>query len=52
VKVLRQLFKLNDRDITVLQAHLSVLPKGLLNAAALNMSYMKVQDILERANGM
>jgi replication initiation protein RepC len=52
VKALRQLFKLNDRDITVLQAHLSVLPKGLLNAAALNMSYMKVKDILERANGM
>lgn len=52
VKALRQLFKLNDRDITVLQAHLSVLPKGPVLQGNLNMSYMKVQDILERANGM
>lgn len=52
VKALRSHFGLNDRDITVLNAHLSVLPKGLLQPGALNMSYMKVQDILERANGM
>ena len=42
VKLLRHVFKLTDRDITALQAHLSILPKGEIGVGDLNISYMKV----------
>lgn len=43
---------LNDRDLTVLQAHLSVLPAGPISPGQILMSYMQVAAICERANGM
>ncbi|WP_299821489.1 helix-turn-helix domain-containing protein [uncultured Jannaschia sp.] len=41
---------LNDRDIAVLQAHLSVLPKGPLDPRRLNVSYAGKPEISRRSN--
>lgn len=43
---------LSDRDIAVLGAHLSVLPKGPIKSGQLLMSFMQVSAILPRANCM
>lgn len=52
VTYLRKPLGLSDRDIAVLQAHLTVLPKGPLRPESLNVSFMEVGEILARANGM
>ncbi|MEY8802191.1 helix-turn-helix domain-containing protein [Leisingera sp. XS_AS12] len=52
VTELRQRLGLNDRDILVLRAHLSVLPHGPLDPTGLNVSFMSVSEILSRACGM
>lgn len=52
VVALRVELRLNDRDIAVLRAHLGVLAKGPLHPARLNMSYMNVEEVRLRANGM
>jgi len=52
VQELRKELGLSDRDIMVLRAHLSVLPEGPLRMGEVNLSFMKVQDILKRACGM
>ncbi|MGY3439668.1 MULTISPECIES: helix-turn-helix domain-containing protein [unclassified Marinovum] len=49
---LRKELGLADRDIMVLRAHLSVLPHGPLDPAGLNVSFMNLTEILERACGM
>lgn len=49
---LRRPLGLADRDIMVLRAHLSVLPQGPLVPGALNMSFMNLTEILDRACGM
>lgn len=49
---LRQHLGLNDRDVSVLRAHLSVLPHGPLDPKELNVSFMSVSEILTRACGM
>jgi replication initiation protein RepC len=43
---------IKERELSVLYAHLSVLPKGKLNPAGLNISYMKVSNVRKRANCM
>ena len=43
---------ISDRDIAVLGAHLSVLPKGPIKSGQLLMSFMQVSTILPRANCM
>ena len=52
VQELRKELGLSDRDIMVLRAHLSVLPEGPIRMGEVNLSFMKVQDILKRACGM
>ena len=52
VKDVRNEIGIGEREIAVLGAHLSVLPKGPLDRAALNISYMEAASILERANCM
>lgn len=52
VTSLRRELGLADRDIMVLRAHLSVLPKGPLDPAGVNVSFMCIREILERACGM
>lgn len=52
VTELRRSLGLADRDIMVLRAHLSVLPQGPLVPGALNMSFMNLTEILDRACGM
>ena len=52
VQELRKELGLSDRDIMVLRAHLSVLPAGPLLIGEINLSFMKVKDILGRACGM
>ncbi|WP_047997297.1 helix-turn-helix domain-containing protein [Puniceibacterium sp. IMCC21224] len=49
---LRQELGLTDRDVMVLRAHLSVLPHGPLDPEKLNVSFMRVAEILGRACGM
>lgn len=52
VTELRKPLGLKDREIMVLRAHLSVLPHGPLDPAKLNVSFMSVTEILNRACGM
>ncbi|MHA6345440.1 helix-turn-helix domain-containing protein [Roseivivax sp. CAU 1761] len=52
VKEVRRSLGLGEREIVVLQAHLSVLPKGPVRADGLLMSYAEVQGILSRAGCM
>jgi len=52
VVALKSELGLNDRDITVLRAHLSVLPKGPLHPTRLLMSFMSVSELQARASGM
>ncbi|NUH63768.1 hypothetical protein HTT03_00385 [Sulfitobacter sp. S0837] len=52
VQDLRKVLGLKDRDIMVLRAHLSVLPAGPLYPGQLNLSFMKVSEILKRACAM
>jgi replication initiation protein RepC len=52
VRDLRRDLGIGDREIAVLGAHLAVLPKGLVSARDLLMSYAEVAGLLERANGM
>lgn len=52
VTTLRQELGLADRDVMVLRAHLSVLPHGPLDPAGLNVSFMNITEILNRACGM
>lgn len=49
---LRRELGLADRDVMVLRAHLSVLPHGLLQPRRVNVSFMEVREILDRACGM
>ncbi|ETX13573.1 hypothetical protein OCH239_09850 [Roseivivax halodurans JCM 10272] len=49
---LRKRLGITDREITVLRAHLSVLPHGPLDPARPAFSFMRVGDIIDRANGM
>lgn len=49
---LRKELGLADRDVMVLRAHLSVMPHGPLDPAGLNISFMSITNILERACGM
>ncbi|MFX4300186.1 helix-turn-helix domain-containing protein [Pseudosulfitobacter pseudonitzschiae] len=51
VKALKVRLRLNDRDLTVLQAHLSVLPKDLREGSP-KWSFKSVNALLEKANGM
>jgi DNA-binding MarR family transcriptional regulator len=51
IKDLQRYLKLTDRDLTVLQAHLSILPKSL-NKNSPKWSYMNVTELAKRANGM
>lgn len=44
--------RLKERELTVLAAHLSVLPKGPLAAINAPVSFMEVQKLLARANCM
>lgn len=43
---------LKEREISVLAAHLTVMPKGAMAIGALNTSFMEIGQILERANCM
>ena len=52
VKTNRIELGIGEREIAVLSAHLTVMPKGSLIPGALNVSYMKVEKILLRANCM
>lgn len=52
IKSVSQKLGLTKTDLTVLEAHLSVLPKGPLDRGKLNMSYMSVTAVRERANCM
>ena len=52
VTALRKPLGLADRDVMVLRAHLSVLPHGPLVPGALNMSFMQLTEIQDRACGM
>lgn len=52
VTALRRHLGLTDRDVMVLRAHLSVLPHGPLRPDGLNMSFMNLSEIQERACGM
>lgn len=52
VTTLRKELGLADRDVMVLRAHLTVLPHGPLNPDGLNVSFMSVSEILQRACGM
>ncbi|MBN9888144.1 helix-turn-helix domain-containing protein [Salipiger abyssi] len=52
VTELRRPLGLADRDVMVLRAHLSVLPHGPLDPAGLNVSFMNIAEILNRACGM
>ncbi|GGG85321.1 replication initiation protein [Salipiger pallidus] len=52
VTALRKPLGLADRDVMVLRAHLSVLPHGPLVPGALNMSFMQLSEIQDRACGM
>ncbi|MDO6588477.1 helix-turn-helix domain-containing protein [Salipiger sp. 1_MG-2023] len=49
---LRKELGLTDRDVMVLRAHLSVLPQGPLSPGALNMSFMQLSELQNRACGM
>nr|WP_281253230.1 helix-turn-helix domain-containing protein [Puniceibacterium sediminis] len=49
---LRHELGLTDRDVMVLRAHLTVLPHGPLDPSKLNVSFMQIAEILERACGM
>lgn len=49
---LRRELGITDREIMVLRAHLSVLPHGPLDPRKLNMSFMNLQEIHDRACGM
>lgn len=49
---LRKPLGITDREITVLRAHLSVLPHGPLDPTKPAFSFMRVGDIIDRANGM
>ncbi len=49
---LRREIGLTDRDVMVLRAHLTVLPQGPLDPRKLNVSFMGVAEILDRACGM
>ena len=49
---LRRELGLTDRDISVLRAHLTVLPRGDLAPGRVNTSFMEVAEILQRACGM
>ena len=49
---LRRHLCLADRDILVLRAHLSVLPHGPLRVGDLNVSFMNLSEIQDRACGM
>ncbi len=52
VTSLRRELGLTDRDVMVLRAHLTVLPQGPLLPSGVNVSFMSVTEILERACGM
>ena len=52
VKTNRIELGIGEREIAVLSAHLTVMPKGSLIPGALNISYMEVEKILLRANCM
>lgn len=52
VKTNRIELGIGEREIAVLCAHLTVMPKGPLIPGALNISYMEVDKILVRANCM
>ncbi|WP_237273011.1 helix-turn-helix domain-containing protein [Sulfitobacter sp. M220] len=52
VQDIKRVIGLNDRDIMVLRAHLTVLPAGPLRPDQLNLSFMKVSEILSRACAM
>lgn len=52
VTTLRRDLGLTDRDVMVLRAHLTVLPQGPLLPSGVNVSFMSVTEILERACGM
>lgn len=43
---------IREREISILAAHLSVLPKGMLDPSQLLVSYAQVTGMLERANCM
>ncbi|MGY9046660.1 MAG: helix-turn-helix domain-containing protein [Rhodobacterales bacterium] len=49
---MRREIGLTDRDVMVLRAHLTVLPQGPLDPSRLNVSFMGVAEILDRACGM
>ena len=51
IKDLQSYLKLTDRDLAVLQAHLSILPKALTKHSP-KWSYMSVTELAKRANGM
>lgn len=55
VQLLKDIHKeigIGERELAVLIAHISVLPKGHINLSGLNVSFMEVGQILERANCM
>ncbi|TFL16033.1 helix-turn-helix domain-containing protein [Jannaschia formosa] len=52
VKTARHVLQIGDREISVLSAHLSTLPKGPLDRNAPNLSFMEVKKLLQRANCM
>ncbi|MFZ3584531.1 helix-turn-helix domain-containing protein [Loktanella sp. DJP18] len=52
VTAMRREIGLTDRDVMVLRAHLTVLPQGPLIASGMNVSFMNVTEILQRACGM
>jgi replication initiation protein RepC len=52
VAELRKPLGVSDRDLRILQAHLSVLPKGPLLAANPNVSFMSGAEVCRRAMGI
>ncbi|WP_323764036.1 helix-turn-helix domain-containing protein [Marinovum sp.] len=52
VKDTAEITGIREREISILAAHLSVLPKGKLNPGQMLISYAQVTGILERANCM
>lgn len=52
VAELRKLLGVSDRELRILQAHLSVLPKGPLLAVKPNISFMSGAEVCRRAMGI
>ena len=52
VRTSRKVLGLGERELSVLNAHLTVLPRGLLCPGDLNVSFMEAAKLLERASCM